>query len=200
VGAGEAADRDVAHEVGGGAGRDTLLDAAQFLQRQLTIHSQVRDLKTWTEQKKTLDAPASKQVDAQAGALGKAWNEGQRQGEQAVRKAATVRSDIRLDPKFVLDPSKKFLSEVNAKAGITIVFSGHVTITEPLVDSRQLSGGQQLDLKAGNWALTEKVALDSKNTTFSTGLNYTKGNFTGWASYENRNGQHAVKASISFRF
>ena len=187
--------------------QNTLLDAAQFLQRQLTIHSQIRELKTWTEQKKTLDKPASKQVDAQAGALGKAWNDGQKQGEQAVRRAATIRSDLRLDPRFVLDPSKKFLTEVNAKAGITIettqikiTLSGHVTITEPLLDSRQISGGQQLDVKKGNWALTEKLALDPKNTTFSTGLNYTKGNFTGGASYENTNGQHAVKASISFRF
>lgn len=188
--------------------QSTLLDVSQFLQRQLTIHSQVRELKTWTETTKTLDASASKQVDAQAGVLGKAWNQGVAQGETAIKKSATFKSDVRLEPRFVLDPSKKFLSAVNAKAGITIEsahikiqLSGHISIEGPLLDSRQVSGGQDFKLVKGPWSLTEKLAIDHKGATdFSTGLNYTKGNFTGGASYENKQGVETVKASITFRF
>src|SRR5579883_1726839 len=97
--------------------QSALLDTAQFIQRQLFIQGQIKDLKKWTEGQKTLDAPTNKQVDAQAGQLGKAYVQSDRQGEQAIRRAATIKPELRLDPHFVLDPTKRFLADVNLRAG-----------------------------------------------------------------------------------
>jgi hypothetical protein len=187
--------------------QSTLLDVSGYLQRQLTIHNQIKDLKQWTQSQGTLDSTTSQQVDKQAGALGKAWNDGAKQGEQAVKRSVTVKPEIRLDPSLVLNPSMRFLKDVNLRAGITIESSqikiqlqGHVTITEPLDNNRQVQGGQQLSIQRGPWSLNQGLDLSPTNRDVNVGLGYTQGNTTLGAQWDDKNGQQSVKATITIRF
>ena len=102
---------------------------------------------------------------------------------------------------------RRFLTEVNARAGITIdtgqikiQLTASLTITEPLMDSRKLSASQGLRVDKGPWSLTENLAASPTGRDLAVGLNYTKGNFTGGAQYDLKPGESSIKATITFRF
>lgn len=153
----------------------TLGRVAGFLHEKLTIHGELVALKQRTAGQQALTPEQARTADAQAGKLAKRSLELDDLITRSIEQhALSIKAHVRLNPKLVLDPTKRFLERLDASAGITIRkdavkidLGARVQITNPLMFDRtsQVNLGTTLGAQVGR-----DLRLDaSYGTTFQNG-------------------------------
>jgi hypothetical protein len=133
----------------------SLMHVARFLHEKLTIHGELVALKRDTAGREKLSPAEAQAADQRAGALARRSVE---LDEQIARRLESgVTGHVRLSPRLVLDPSKRFLARLDADAGITIKkgdvridLGTRVQLTDPLLGSRGLNVTSHVDLRLRN--------------------------------------------------
>lgn len=198
-------------------------DVAVYLHERLTIKGQIETIRAEVARRSEITAEEASAADQQVGALAKRGAELDKTIERRVRESTRkVSHTLKLDPKVVLDPSVRFLKQVEAKAGIHIQ-SGNVKVdlgtrlrvTNPLLGSRKVDASANADFTVqGQGTLTRfgvgATATDLTGTTAVgtnayVNMNVNK-NLDLGASYSNtwKEGQgwqgHQVRATLTWRF
>lgn len=168
----------------------TLSQVARFLHEKLTIHGQLVALKDDTARRSALTTEQAHAADARAGQLARRSVElDQLIKHQIEQQAFSIRGHVRLNPKLVLDPTKRFLERLDAQAGITIRrdqvrvdLGARVQVTNPLMfdGTSQVGVSTNLDLRVGN----------DLSVSASYGGNFQSGRF----------GDEQFKVSLTWRF
>lgn len=168
----------------------TMSHVARFLHEKLTIHGQLVALKQETAQRPSLTAEQARAADEKAGALARRAVELDELIARSIeQRALSIRTQVRLNPRLVLDPTRRFLERLDASAGITIrkndvrVDLGvRVQITNPLMlnNTTGVNLGAQVGAQLG-----PDLRLDA-----SYGTSYQGGRFSG----------EQFKASLTWRF
>jgi hypothetical protein len=122
-----------------------VVDVAGFLHQRLTIHAEITSLRDTVARQGDLTPAEAAAADAKVGKLAKAANELDRKIEQAVtRTGMSVQGIVKLNPRLVLDPTKRFLSSLDAQAGIrirrdqvTVELGTKLSISNPLMFNGQ---------------------------------------------------------------
>ncbi len=120
--------------------QSVLTDVSGFLHARLTIHRQLEALRDDTAGQQQLTPDQARARDAQVGQLAERSVELDREIERRIRSRSTsVQGVFKLDPKLVLDPTKRFLERLDAQAGIQIrqgdvkvELGTRIRITDPL--------------------------------------------------------------------
>lgn len=171
-----------------------IVDVAGFLHERLTIHGELVQLKERTAQRGQLSPQEAQAADQRAGQLAE---RAVHLGEQIERRISqssqvSVQGVLRIDPRLVLDPARRFLDRIDAQAGIkikadqvTVELGTRLSVTNPLMFNG--TTGTQV------------------NPYVNVGANLTP-NLSVGASYSNsmNNGQWQgggeFRASLSWRF
>jgi hypothetical protein len=168
----------------------SLSQVAGFLQEKLTIHGSLLELRDRTAARPILSTAEAHAADAQAGQLARrsvALDDAiQRQVEQA---ALSIQGRVRLNPRLVLDPTRRFLAQLDASAGITIKKDGvkvdlgtRVAITNPLMFNNTTQVG-----------VTTQLGVQFRND-----LSLTASHETSWQG--GQFGASQFKVSLTWRF
>lgn len=192
-----------------------LTQTAMFLHRQLTIQGQIVEVKHAAESHPTMSKEQSTAVDTHVGQLAKQYTSGEKQARSSLR----IRPDLGFDPKFVLDPSKRFLSAASLKAGVKIEanevrieFVNHVRIINPLnfdQGKTTVELNPRLNMVLGNgWSANAAYTRTWKQDggwqpdAFNAGVNYNKGNTSFGLEGAAQDGfkNYQIKAGITIRF
>lgn len=132
-----------------------LSHVARFLHEKLTIHGELVALKEQTAARDQLSPAEAQAADQRAGALARRAVE----LDDAIARSLQdgVRGHVRLQPRLVLDPTRRFLSRLDAEAGITIRrgevrvdLGTRVWLADPLVEGRAPGVTNRLDLRVRN--------------------------------------------------
>lgn len=168
----------------------TLTQVARFLHEKLTLHGQLVALKDDTAGRGSLTTEQAHAADARAGQLARRSVElDELIKHQIEQQALTIRGYVRLNPKLVLDPTKRFLERLDAQAGITIRrdqvrvdLGTRLQVTNPLMfdGSSQVGVSTHLDLRVGR--------------DLSVGASY------GGTFQNGRFGDEQFKVSLTWRF
>lgn len=119
-----------------------IVDVAGFLQERLTIHGELVQLKERTAQRGALTAQEAQAADQRAGQLAERAVHLNEQIERRISQTSqvSVQGVLRIDPKLVLDPTKRFLDRIDAQAGIkiradqvTVELGTRLSLTNPLM-------------------------------------------------------------------
>lgn len=168
----------------------TLGHVARFLHEKLTIHGELVALKKGTASRTSITTEEANAADRRAGELARRSVELDQLISRSIEEQAlSVRTHVRLSPRLVLDPTKRFLERLDAAAGITIKKENvkvdlgvRVQVTNPLLLDRstQVGAGAHLGVQI--------------NDDLHLGASYT-GQVQG-----GRWGNEQFKVSLSWRF
>ncbi len=198
-------------------------DVAVYLHERLTIKGQIETIRTEVARRSEITAEEAKAADQQVGALAKRSAELDKTVERRVRESTRrVSHTLKLDPKVVLDPSVRFLKQVEARAGIQIQSSTvkvdlgtRLRVTNPLLDSRRVDASANADFTVQGQntltrfgvgaSATDLTGTTTVGTNAYVNMNINK-NLDLGASYNNtwKEGQgwqgHEVRATLTWRF
>jgi hypothetical protein len=138
----------------------TLGHVARFLHEKLTIHGELVTLKTQTASRPTITTDEARTADERAGQLAKRSQELDRLIAQTIeQQALSIRTHVRLNPRLVLDPTRRYLERLDAAAGITIKkdqvrvdLGVRLQVTNPLMldNTTQVGAAANLGVQVGN--------------------------------------------------
>ncbi len=200
-------------------------DVSMWLHERLTITGEIETTRVMVAQQKQISEQDAKAADQKVGALAKRSQELDKAVERRVKQnlqRVSTKASFDFDPKLVLDPSVKYLKQVETRAGIQIQsrdvkvdLRAKVQVVNPLLDSRQVNASANADVAVqnGNTLTRFGVGANATDLTGNTAvganayLNFDVGKNVDirtqysntWKEGEGWQG-HQVKATLTWRF